>query len=297
MLIRCPKCNVSYDIGTATIPTDGKKVRCSQCGEVWVCLPEELTEQPSSEPIASETKMSSVSESDTLSAEDNEVAVTPDSGENPTEEAPQQEETEPVVKSEMQEIFARLETQTESLFEYEKSLPPHLKVWYSIKSILGLQRRRNRQFFICASVVLFLLVLFYLRFDIVRAMPFMEKVYSVFFIDSVIPGEGLEFQNITRNEFEEDYINKMEIRGFIANITDETVDIPVMQIELLDKNVQALQVIYQEPPVPRIVGGGKVAFRIVITKPSSFSKYVYLTFTREHPKDTLKAVNVRPDEI
>ena len=38
--------------------------------------------------------------------------------------------------------------------------------------------------------------------------------------------------------------------------------------------VQALQVIYQEPPVPRIVGGGKVAFRIVITKPSSFSKYV-----------------------
>lgn len=89
----------------------------------------------------------------------------------------------------------------------------------------------------------------------------------------------------------------MEVRGFIANVTGKTVNIPTMQIELLDKNVQALQVIYQEPPVPRIVGGGKVAFRIVITKPSSFSKYVYLTFTREHPKETLKAVNVRPDEV
>ena len=46
MLIRCPKCNVSYDIGAAAIPADGKKVRCSQCGEVWICMPADLFEQP-----------------------------------------------------------------------------------------------------------------------------------------------------------------------------------------------------------------------------------------------------------
>ena len=283
MLIRCPKCNVSYDIGAAAIPAEGKKVRCSQCGEVWICMPADLFEQPQPEPPAPETEEQPVPE--TPVAEESGEAKTP------------QEEPVPAGKSEMQEIFARLETQTESLFEYEKNLPPHLKVWSGVKSVLGLQRRRNRRILAGASVVLFLLLLFYLRFDIVRVAPFMERVYAALNIESVIPGEGLEFQNITRNEYEEDYINKMEVRGFIANVTGKTVNIPTMQIELLDKNVQALQVIYQEPPVPRIVGGGKVAFRIVITKPSSFSKYVYLTFTREHPKETLKAVNVRPDEV
>ena len=52
MLIRCPKCNVSYDIGAAAIPADGKKVRCSQCGEVWICMPADLFEQPQPEPPA-----------------------------------------------------------------------------------------------------------------------------------------------------------------------------------------------------------------------------------------------------
>lgn len=283
MLICCPKCNVSYDVGAAVIPADGKKVRCSQCGEVWVCKPADLFEQPQPEPPTPETEERSVSE----------MPAAEETGETETP----QEEPVSAGKSEMQEIFARLETQTESLFEYEKNLPPHLKVWFGIKSVLGLQRRRNRRILAVASVVLFLLLLFYLRFDIVRVAPFMERVYAALNVESVIPGGGLEFQNITRNEYEEDYINKMEVRGFIANITGKTVNIPIMQIELFDRNVQVLQVIYQEPPVPRIVGGGKVAFRIVITKPSSFSKYVYLTFTREHPKETVKAVNVRPDKI
>lgn len=70
-----------------------------------------------------------------------------------------------------------------------------------------------------------------------------------------------------------------------------------MRIELLDKNAQPLQVIYQEPPVRRIIAGSKVAFQVIVTKPSTFSKFVYMTFTREQPKETLKAVNIRPDDV
>ena len=293
MLIRCPKCNVSYDIGAANIPAEGKKVRCSQCGEIWLCSPADLIEEPQPEivPPWEKAEEPAAPETETPAAEKTSAA-----GETPPEQEAKKE-PEPAGKSEMQEIFARLETQTESLFEYEKKLPPHKRLWYRIKCTLGLQRRRNRRVLAGASVVLFFLLLFYLRFDIVRVAPFMEKVYAALNIESVIPGEGLEFQNITRNEYEEDYVNKMEIRGFIANVSDETRAVPTIQVELLDKNVQALQVLYQEPPVPRVVAGGKVAFQIIVTKPSSFSKYVYLTFTREHPEGTLKAVGVHPDEI
>lgn len=292
MLIRCPKCNVSYDIGTATIPEEGRKMRCSQCGEVWICLPQDLFEVQKEEPILEEkTEPSPVEE------KQEDVAISQENSDEKSEQPEEEKEELPAGKKEMQEIFARLETQTENLFEYEKNLPAHIKLWHQIKQTLGLQRKKNRQILAGTSVILILLLLFYLRYDIVRLAPFMEKVYDAVGIESVIVGEGLEFQNITRNEYEEDYVTKMEIRGFITNITDKTLNIPNMRIELLDKNTQPLQVIYQEPPVRRIIAGSKVAFQVIVTKPSTFSKFVYMTFTREQPKETLKAVNIRPDDV
>ena len=292
MLIRCPKCNISYDIGAAVIPEEGRKMRCSQCGETWLCLPQDLFEAPKEEPIQVKEPEPPVEDE-----KQEDVAIIQENSDEKPEQQEKEKEELPAGKKEMQEIFARLENQTESLFEYEKNLPTHIKIWHQIKQILGLQRRRNRQFLAGISGLLVLLLLFYLRYDIVRLAPFMEKVYAALGIESVIVGEGLEFQNITRNEYEEDYVNKMEIRGFITNITDETRNIPNLRIELLDKNTQPLQVIYQEPPVQRIIAGSKVAFRVIVTKPSTFSKFVYMTFTRDHPKETLKAVNIRPDDV
>lgn len=296
MLIRCPKCSVSYDIGTTVIPAEGRKMRCSQCGETWVCLPQDLYEEQEEKVEETEENIPASSETDSQLKTEENIQEGPEETAT-TESTEKEEERLPEGKKEMQEIFARLETQTESLFEYEKNLPPHVKIWHRIIQVFGLHRRRNRQMLGGISVILVLLLLFYLRYDIVRAAPFMEKAYAALNIESVIPGEGLEFQNITRNEYEEDYVNKMEIRGFITNITDETINIPVLRIEMLDKNVQPLQVIYQEPPVQRVIAGSKVAFRVIVSKPSSFSKYVYMTFTREHPKETLKAVNIRPDDV
>lgn len=40
MLIRCPKCNVSYDIGAAAIPADGKKYAARSVEKYgFACLP------------------------------------------------------------------------------------------------------------------------------------------------------------------------------------------------------------------------------------------------------------------
>lgn len=291
MLIKCPKCNTSYDVGSALIPEGGKKVRCSQCGEVWTCLASDLFATPEIEAEPSADNETAVETVQTVA--DNPLETPTDS--SAAETAPKKVDNAAPAKSpEMQEIFARLESQTETLFEMEKNLPPHKKIWTFIKKGLGLQRRRNRRMWLGTFLVLFLLTLFYLRYEIVRIAPFMEGFYNACHIDCVIPGEGLEFQNITRNEYEEDYVNKMEIRGFITNITGQTLNVPVIQIQLLDKNVQPLQVIYQEPPVQRIIAGSKIAFRIIVNKPSTFSKYVYLTFTKDHPADTVKAVNTRP---
>lgn len=292
MLIRCPKCDVSYEIEPSVVPEDGKKVRCSQCGEVWVCQISDVFEsRPPSLEDESLNLAPQVETSENVTLEENFEVV-----EDVSQPMPAPEVLKPEKTSEMQEIFARLETQTETLFNIEKSLPPHQKIWWLIKRNLGLHRRQTRRLYLACFVVLFTLMLFYLRFEIVRVAPFMERIYESCGIVCVIPGEGLEFQNITRDEFEEDYISKMEIRGFITNVTGKTLDIPTIQVEILDKNVQPLQVLYQEPPVKRIIAGSKVAFRIMINKPSTFSKYVYLTFTEDTPEGMIKAINTRPIE-
>lgn len=352
MLIRCPNCKVSYDVGTAAIPEEGKKVRCSQCGETWLCMLADLFEAPVLEnngPDDSDSQefpegdsvadvLSQISAAMQLEEEapiekvveepqqETEVfeeiveevtthepiveeTVAEVETETETEEAVPAPETDkpqeanelkadvslkPDTSKEMQEIFARLESQTETLFQIEKNMPPHKKIYLALVRNLGLQRKKNRRLYSLIILALMFLSLFYLRYDIVRMAPVMEKFYEACGIDCIIPGEGLEFQNITRMDFEEDYVGKMEIRGFIANVTNRTIEIPTIQVEMLDKNGQALQYLYQEPPVKRITPDSRVAFRIVVNKPSTFTKFVYLTFTNEHPEGTVKALNVDP---
>ena len=39
MLINCPNCNASYEVNPDVIPENGRKLRCSNCGEVFWCNP------------------------------------------------------------------------------------------------------------------------------------------------------------------------------------------------------------------------------------------------------------------
>lgn len=44
MIISCPSCQASFRVDTARIGPDGKKVRCSKCGNVWHALPDRIAE-------------------------------------------------------------------------------------------------------------------------------------------------------------------------------------------------------------------------------------------------------------
>lgn len=291
MLIRCPNCKVSYDIGAASIPECGKKVHCSQCGETWICHCAELFEVEIEETLVVENTDSILADS---KPEDQEAVII--ATEAPAEVEILQPEVSPKVASSsgMQEIFARLGDRTETLFQIEKQQSLHKKILNKLLRILGLKRKKTRRLYFFTALVLLFLSLFYLRYDIVRIAPFMEKAYTICGVECVIAGEGLEFENITRTEFEEDYVSKMEIRGFISNVSPNTLEIPTIRVEMLDKNAQALQILYQEAPVKRVSAGSRVAFRIVVNKPSTFTKFVYLTFSKETPSDTIKSAHINP---
>ena len=178
----------------------------------------------------------------------------------------------------VKDIFERLSTETQNLFQSEQEEPKSKKVVFGLKKMFGIVNPRNIKYYVISFVILLLLVMYYARYEIVRTMPAMENIYNLFAIESVIPGEGLEFQNVVRREFEEDYVPKLEIKGFISNQTENSKEIPLIRIELLDKDGKSIQYkIFNSvlPVVPRLE---KVPFSFVVVRPSPLTKYVYLTF-------------------
>lgn len=271
MLVSCPKCKVSYAIEPELIPEDGKKLRCAKCGEVWSCKPEDLFELPPKEEKLPDSKGFEEDSSPDLQ--------TPIEN---AQEAPEDSMPEPKVdveeeKGDMKEIFARLSQQTEDIFAKEQIRPKHKKFWVKVKFALGLQHKSRRLYLAGTLFMLFLLLMFYVRFDLVRYFPAMEKIYSAAGIVSRITGEGLEFQNVVRNEYEEDYVRKLEIKGFLANTMSNSLNIPLIHVELMDKDTNAIYVSDEVAPLKRLGSGGRMAFRIVITKPALNTKYIYLT--------------------
>ncbi len=124
------------------------------------------------------------------------------------------------------------------------------------------------------------LALFSFRYDIVRKFPWAERFYTAMGTDSVIVGEGLEFQNISRHEYEEDYIKKLQIKGFLVNKTEKEIAVPTIHVEVLSKEAAKLQEMNVRPPVEKILPGKRIAFNVIITQPSPLSKHILLTFTK-----------------
>lgn len=309
MQIYCPKCKTGYEIKADVVPEKGRKLRCAVCGRVFHCLPEDLQDGSKLRTAEfTEEEKKHLDEQGHLLEDEPEEIKSPEPEKTATEpeKAPAAEETEnkepeekseteadegngktleeleaevPVVENqEVKDIFERLSKETEALFKAESEEKSIKKHWFNLKKALGLQNPRYIRYYLAAFAALFLLFMYYARFEAVRAVPILEPVYRLVGIKAFVTGEGLEFQNVTRRDFEEDYVHKFEIKGFIANQTAKTIDIPTIKAELLDKDARMIQSKKVASAIPFVTAKGKVPFSFVIEKPSKLGKYIFLTF-------------------
>ena len=261
----------------------------------------EIPPAPEAEPVAESA------EDNVTTAEDNaESAVKQESAEDVSESAEAKEATnenkseaaiaEPTVNQEtlhdptveltsevnLNDIFERLNEQSEQLFREEQKLPKkqRLKLW--LKTVFGLNRKINfKPVFLVLGLVA-VLSLYNYRYEIVRALPFMNGMYRSLGIRARIPGEGLEFQNINWNYIDDDTDNVLEVKGYINNPTSRAIEIPLVHVELLDANSVLLRSINQKPSLEVLKADGRVAVNIAIKTPSPTAKYVYLTFIEDN---------------
>mgnify|MGYP003309902480 CR=1 FL=1 len=178
----------------------------------------------------------------------------------------------------IESIYERLSEHTSHLIERENKLPFYEKVWFKIKEVLGFHFRIRWKYVILGILIFVSLSLFNNRYDVVRKFPFMNGVYKVFGIKAKIAGEGLEFQNITWDYFIEDGIRKMEVKGFINNVTAKSIDIPTVHIEILDNDTSLLQSFNRELKDNIVSPTGRIPLQFVVENPAPTAKYVYFTF-------------------
>ena len=178
-------------------------------------------------------------------------------------------------------IYERLSEHTSNLIEREKTLPIYEKIWLKIKDVLGFHFRIKWSYVFVGIFVFVSLFLFNNRYEVVRKIPFMNGVYKALGIKAKIAGEGLEFQNINWDYVIDEGTKKLEIKGFINNVTSDAIDIPVIHVEILDKNTALLQSFNRKIKEKEISSNNRVPLQIIVESPAPTAKYVYLTFIDE----------------
>ena len=286
MRIYCPQCNIGYEVKDSLIPEEGRKLKCSNCGEIFRFdrngnsesifpnkkTPHQDKQEEASSSIENDTPSSEILAEKTFATE--ELAETSSSLPEETVPNPQMPEDEINIK----DIFERLNEQSEHLFQEEQKLPFKQRFLLEIKTMLGLYRKFNFKFIGLIAVFFLILTAYNYRYDIVRTVPFTNIFYKIFGIKAQVPGEGLEFQNINWNYTDNEDNRILEVKGFINNPTDRTIEIPTIHVELLDKDSLLLQSINQKPSIKSLKTDERVAIGIVIKNPSPTAKYVYMTF-------------------
>ena len=185
------------------------------------------------------------------------------------------------ISNDMQEMFSRLNKQTEIIDDYDKKSSSLRKGGRFLAEVLHWHNPVMRVFILLGISTFLLLSVFSFRYELTRAIPPLRHFYNAFGFDSVVIGEGLEFQNINRREYEEDYVRKLEIKGLIFNTTEDILPIPTIRIEMLDKDGNTLQTSTTKAPVAEVAPNERAAFSFILTQPSPLTKYVYMTFSKD----------------
>ena len=178
----------------------------------------------------------------------------------------------------LEKIFERLSEHTEHLMESEKKLPFYEKIWLQIKNILGFHFRIRWGYIFSFCALFVFMTLYNNRYDVVRKVPFMNVVFKSLGIKAKIPGEGLEFQNIGWDFMTDEEGARLEIKGFIDNPTNKSVDLPTVHIEILDKETALLQSQNKEMSENKVEASSRIPLGFTIRNPAPTAKYVYMTF-------------------
>jgi predicted Zn finger-like uncharacterized protein len=287
IVIACPHCGTRYQVPPETIGNKGRKVACAHCGESW------QAEMPPPPPPVEDDRLFAPEEEDKLDRElDAEAkkalanipaglrAVMPEGKVPPPE----------VVRS-IAEIKKALLPKPKPKVKAAKDAANAVKENKNLKTSKSRIDRRQievardlpiaRLRRVARIVALSTLALvvgsgFLFRTDIVRAVPAMAGVYSVFGIGvNVI---GLDFSDVTTVKSHKDGADLITVTARIYGVETRHLTVPPVIVTLLDEHGKPLYQWSVSPKVRDIEPGEIIDFSAELASPPPLATRVKLSF-------------------
>lgn len=249
MLISCPKCSSVYNLSDSHIPSDGKKFKCAECGNVWTVYPHDLKD------VMPEARVKS-------------QIIRP---------AAAFEETQDDIEA----MFNRLSQDTKGLFNNYTGNKGSLwgRIWRKIQVFF------SPVMLICSI----LLVIFYFtlyigyhnRYEIVGLIPKMEDFYNKIGLESIYAGRNIKFRNVLVNSIDKNGQHYVEISGLLRNEGKYNSQILPIKITMTDLDGNIEIETNQFLTLKRLDSNFSAMFRILLDNKTTEAKKVILTLDTE----------------
>jgi len=245
MILTCPNCATRYSTTAEAIGTNGRTVRCSSCESTWF-----VTADPDILDLREQEKQ-----------EQKIIDTPPETFDATTEE------------NDVEANFGDVR---------EQPLGAHVQI-----RDMADQRRRNRSLMGVYSVWFIALALlgsmaFYAfnnKQSIVEKYPGTATIYQAFGVEA--NAIGLEFEDPTIRRLPVDGVETLVINGHIINITDETRQIPMLELSIVNKSEDVLASWVIEPPQAELEAKGRIAYSSEYQNPPVDGEKVLYKFLDE----------------
>ena len=277
MLIVCPSCATSYQIGPAALGPSGRSVRCAQCKNTWFAAPSEALVEVTPElvivaPRQTPAERFSDPAPDHMTGTIERIAVEPEAVIAPAEAPPIAPQHLPEA-AQIAEIKADAGV-AESIetVAARRARRRHAER----KNRRGMLRRLANLPMLIVALVAALIALFNWRDKVVRHVPQTASLFAA--VGLPVNLRGLVFENVVSSTEFSDGMPVLVIEGTIVNVTRRPLDVPRLRFGLRNSAGHEVYAWTTQPPKPVVGSGNGLAFRTRLASPPPDGRDVIVRF-------------------
>lgn len=270
MLLTCPACDTSYNIGAESLPETGRKVKCAKCGHRWTAQP------PIDEPAPDPDPFDAIGASD-VGVEDGDMPIV-EGVLDVFSEAPSEGGGARMVDDDGWDP---------SVWSGDPAWDPDLP---EKESRLARARRRGRNApktmfqpaLIGAAIALIIAGLHY-RVDVVRTLPSTAGLFAM--VGLPVNLRGLDFADLRHRRVIENGVPVLTVNGAVANVTEGPVFVPNLNFTLRGDRRQNVYQWTITPSETMLEPGGRLDFSTRLAAPPSSAHDLVVRFVDPAPAD------------
>lgn len=281
MLIVCPSCATSYEIGPTALGPAGRSVRCVQCKNTWFATPGSAlaAADAAPAPLVPRTALAAGRDRAPPFAPEQMAPIEAQSVPNEPEtiapaEAPSIAPDNPFATPAAHAIEAEAVPAAESIESVAARRARRLHA--ERRDRRGLLRRLASAPMLIAACLAALIGLVNWRDKVVRHAPQTASLFAA--IGLPVNIRGLMFESVTSSTEMSDGMPVLIIEGTIVNLTTRSLEVPRLRFALRNTAGHEVYAWTAQPPKPTVGSGNGLVFRTRLASPPADGRDVIVRF-------------------